>query len=195
MNNDARFNILKQRIGGERRKTGFEYTFGMKPEEQLKITPSGKYARRIMGELEFALQLDRFDENSGIYSRLISNALEIIEEALDREGSITKAACLKAEEALLPMSSDAKDYALILCGHAHIDMNWMWSYNETVAATIATFTTMCNLMDEYPDFTFSQSQASTYKIIEEHEPELMRRIKKYIDEGRISSGSCSSMIL
>ena len=184
MNNDARFNILKQRIGGERRKTGFEYTFGMKPEEQLKITPSGKYARRIMGELEFALQLDRFDENSGIYSRLISNALEIIEEALDREGSITKAACLKAEEALLPMSSDAKDYALILCGHAHIDMNWMWSYNETVAATIATFTTMCNLMDEYPDFTFSQSQASTYKIIEEHEPELMRRIKKYIDEGR-----------
>ncbi|MBO4327685.1 MAG: alpha-mannosidase [Clostridia bacterium] len=184
MNNDARFGILKQRIGGERRKAGFEYTFGMKPEEQFRITPADKYARRIMSELEFALQLDRYDENSGIYSRLISNALDVVEEAIERDGSVTKDACFRAEEALMPMSSDAKDYALILCGHAHIDMNWMWSYNETVAAAIATFTTMCNLMDEYPEFTFSQSQASTYKIIEEHEPELMKRIKKYIDEGR-----------
>ncbi|MBP5632500.1 MAG: hypothetical protein J6Y21_07065 [Clostridia bacterium] len=84
MNNDARFNILKQRIGGERRRAGFEYTFGMKPEEQMQITPPEKYARRIMGELEFALQLDRYDENSGIYSRLISNALTEIENSIDR---------------------------------------------------------------------------------------------------------------
>ena len=184
MNNDARFNLLKQRVGGERRKVNFEYTFGMKPEEQMLITPADKYARRIMGEIEFALQMDRFDENSGMYSRLISNAIDILEQALNVDGAITRSVCMKAEEALMPMNPDAKDYALILCGHAHIDMNWMWSYNETVAATIATFTTMCNLMDEYPEFTFSQSQASTYKIIEEHEPELMERIRYYIREGR-----------
>ncbi|MBO5076663.1 MAG: hypothetical protein J5584_03585 [Clostridia bacterium] len=184
MNNDARFNRLMQRVAGMRQRGGFEYSFGLKPEEQLKITPPDKYARRIMSELEFAIKLDRYDENSGMYEKLISGAIDILEQALDADGALTRETCLKAEEALQPMRSDAKEYALILCGHAHIDMNWMWSYNETVAATIATFTTMCDLMDEYPEFCFSQSQASTYKIIEEHEPELMARMVRYIREGR-----------
>ena len=42
----------------------------------------------------------------------------------------------------------------------------MWRYDETVAITLDTFRTMLNLMDEYLDFTFSQSQASMYKIVE-----------------------------
>jgi len=63
-------------------------------------------------------------------------------------------------------------------------MNWMWSWHETVAATLATFRTMLNIMDEYPDFCFSQSQASVYKIVEDFEPEMMDRIKGRIDEGR-----------
>ena len=53
-----------------------------------------------------------------------------------------------------------------------------------MAATLATFTTMCNIMDEYPEYTFSQSQASVYRIVEQYDPELMARIKKHIDEGR-----------
>ena len=75
--------------------------------------------------------------------------------------------CEEAEKLLLPLADAAKDYKLILTGHAHIDMNWMWSWQETVAVALATFTTMCDIMDEYPDFTFTQSQGSVYRIVEE----------------------------
>ena len=63
-------------------------------------------------------------------------------------------------------------------------MNWMWSWHETVASTVATFQTMLKLMEEYPDFCFSQSQASVYQIIEEYAPELKESIQKRIQEGR-----------
>ena len=184
MNNDFRFDRLTDRVSGYRKLKSFEYTFGLKPEESAGIVPPADHVLRILGQLEFALKLDKYDENSGIYSKLISNALDILERGLDAYGTLTRNVCAMAEEALLPMSTDAKEYEVILCGHAHIDMNWMWSYNETVASALATFTTMLDLMDEYPEFTFSQSQASVYKIVEEHDADLMERIKEKIREGR-----------
>jgi alpha-mannosidase len=39
-------------------------------------------------------------------------------------------------------------------------------------------------MDEYPAFHFSQSQASIYRILEEHAPELLDPIRRRIREGR-----------
>ena len=63
-------------------------------------------------------------------------------------------------------------------------MNWMWSFNETVSIVLATFRSILNIMDQYPEFCFSQSQASVYKIVEEYDPELMERIKARIAEGR-----------
>ena len=101
---------------------------------------------------------------------------------MNGEGVLTKSRLrLKDAHAL---QARQRKYKLILAGHAHIDMNWMWSWHETVAATLATFRTMLNIMDEYPQFCFSQSQASVYKIVEDFEPELMDRIKQRIAEGR-----------
>ena len=75
-------------------------------------------------------------------------------------------------------------HQLILAAHAHIDMNWMWSFNETVAATLATFRSMVNIMDQYPEFKFSQSQGALYRIVEEYDPDMMEEIKKRIAQGR-----------
>ena len=97
---------------------------------------------------------------------------------------LTNSVCKKAEEALLPLSAAAKEYEVIFASHAHIDMNWMWGWQETVAITIATFRTVLDLMREYPEFTFSQSQASVYKIIEDFAPEMKAEIQQRIDEGR-----------
>jgi alpha-mannosidase len=63
-------------------------------------------------------------------------------------------------------------------------MNWMWGWQETVALTLSTFRTMLQLMKEYPDFVYSQSQASVYKIVEEYDPAMMEEIKARIQEGR-----------
>lgn len=182
MNNDARFSALKQRVGGNREVMGYEMTFGMPRETQWHITPPNKHQRRIISELEFALKLD--DVNNGKYSEYISSALDVVASSLESEGVLTATACAEAEEKLSRSPLPRNEYSLILCAHAHIDMNWMWGWNETVAAALATFKTMLDLMDEYPTFTYSQSQTSVYRLVEEYDPDLMERIKARIAEGR-----------
>ena len=177
-----KFIRLKTRVGGNREKTAFEYSFGMTEEELRHITPPSPMNRRILAEIDYALHV--CEANEGAYKKEIEAALDYLTAMQEKEGVLTDQACQKAEEMLLPMAALARSYKLFLTGHAHIDMNWMWSWQETVAATLATFTTMCNIMDEYPDFTFSQSQASVYEIVEKYDPELMARIKKYIAEKR-----------
>ena len=61
-------------------------------------------------------------------------------------------------------------------------MNWMWGMPETVGVVIDTFQTMLNLLEEYPDFIFSQSQASTYEIIEKYAPSMLPEIRKRVQE-------------
>ncbi len=63
-------------------------------------------------------------------------------------------------------------------GHAHIDTAWMWTLEVTREKCQRTFSTMLKLMDDYPDFTFIQTQPQLYKFIKEDFPELYARIKK-----------------
>ena len=72
-------------------------------------------------------------------------------------------------------------------------MNWMWSFNETVSIVLATFRSILNIMDQYPEFCFSQSQASVYKIVEEYDPELMERIKARI-AGTLGKATASAWV-
>ena len=109
------------------------------------------WSRRILAELGFALQLMK--DRKADAADMIGTALDILEQSMAQEGVLTATACKAAEQALLPLSEAARAYEVLFVGHAHIDMNWMWSYQETVAATLATFRTMCNIMDEYPEFT------------------------------------------
>ena len=178
----VRYATLKKKVGGNREIMRYEETFGMPREEAEHITPPAPHIRRILAEIEFSIRLS--EERGGEFDACIDEALAILESAMTEEGVLTKSAALKAEEALFPISPAAKEYKLILAGHAHIDMNWMWSWHETVAATLATFRTMIDIMEEYPDFCFSQSQGSVYDIVERFDPDLAEKIKERIKEGR-----------
>ena len=60
----------------------------------------------------------------------------------------------------------------------------MWPWPETVAVTNDTFTTVLKLMDEFPDFRFTQSQASVYALTKKYNPELFEQIRKRVAERR-----------
>ncbi|HNW85430.1 MAG TPA: glycoside hydrolase family 38 C-terminal domain-containing protein [Candidatus Limiplasma sp.] len=171
---------LKTAVGGNREITGYEDTFGMPREAQAHITPPGQWNERILCELNFALELN----DDGRYDAVIDQALDSLLAKQAQDGALCDNACLEAEKLLLPLTDEAKSYRVLLAAHAHIDMNWMWSYPETVASTLATFRTLLTLMEAYPDFCFSQSQAAVYRIVEEHDPKMMEEIKKRIAEGR-----------
>ena len=182
MNFWPEFIKLKTAIGGNREQQHFENTFGMPFEELNRITMPNAHNKRIISEVEFAIRLNEVKD--GAFDDCIRQALTYLTGEIKEEGVLSKTACNKAEAMLLPCSAAAKEYKLILAGHAHIDMDWMWSYHETVAITLSTFRTVLNLMNQYPDFCFSQSQASVYKIVEEYDPELMPEIQARIREGR-----------
>ncbi len=177
-----RFERLKTRVGGNREKQHFEFTFGTPAEEHMGVTPPSRAAVRILSEIHFALEMSH--QAGRRYDGPIGAALSVLEDCMDREGALTNAACAKAEDQLLPLREAAKEYHLIYVSHAHIDMNWMWGMQETVAATLSTFRSVLHMMEEYPEFTFMQSQGSVYRIVEQFDPGLMPEIKARIAEGR-----------
>lgn len=139
-------------------------------------------AKRILTELEYAIQVSKV--NDGIYDSVIEEAMNSLSRFYDENKTITRAAAQACEQMLLPVGPAAKKIKAYCVSHAHIDMNWMWSYAETVAITLDTFRTILKLMKEYPEFTYSQSQASTYQIAEENDPALFEEIRERVREGR-----------
>lgn len=143
---------------------------------------NGYYARRILAQLAYLQNL--FLTEEGEIPADAIQAMEKLLQQVQEEGAATKAAVLACERALSMYSERAKSYHLICAAHAHIDMNWQWGTDETVGVVIDTFQTMLNLMEEYPEFTFSQSQAATYEMIERYCPTMLPDIRRRVQEGR-----------
>ncbi len=114
----------------------------------------------------------------------LAEATAMVETALVADPAAVLRAVRAAEAHLAPLAAAAKRYEVYLIGHAHIDMNWMWSWPETVSLTIDTLTTTLALLKEFPDFVFSQSQASVYRILEEHRPDLLAEVAGLVRAGR-----------
>ena len=70
-------------------------------------------------------------------------------------------------------------------GHAHMDMNWLWTYSETMQMCNDNLRQVVAFMNEYPDFTMLQSQAAVYNFVEMVDPPLLTQVAKYVKEGRL----------
>jgi alpha-mannosidase len=146
-------------------------------DEIKNKTGDQPFARRILSELTYLYNFAGEDP-------ALDASLRRLETAVRESGAITRETALAEEQALAAYGKQAKSLTLICAAHAHIDMNWMWSMPETVNVVIDTFQTMLTLMDEYPAFTFSQSQASTYEIVEKYAPSMLPAIRRRVQEGR-----------
>jgi len=146
----------------------------------------GRLADRFLAEVEFAEGLaKRHPDKAKRWVTRIDQACQIV-GAATRSGKLDRLdkAVRDAEAVLAPVGKVAKTYTVHCVGHAHIDMNWMWSWPETVACTHDTFLTMLKLMDEFPDFCFTQSQASVYALLGDYNPAMLEEIGRRIREGR-----------
>lgn len=70
-------------------------------------------------------------------------------------------------------------------GHAHMDMNWLWTYSETMQMCNDNLRQTVAFMDEFPDYRMLQSQASVYNFVEMVDPPLFEQVKKYVKAGRL----------
>lgn len=85
---------------------------------------------------------------------------------------------LKALQARYPQNGE-----LLLTGHAHIDLAWLWPYDETRRKMRRTFHTALSLMERSADFRFNQSTAHYYAQIEADDPSLFARIREKVAAG------------
>ena len=145
--------------------------------------------QRIRSEMDFAYKFaEAFPDKRVAWQKLVSRAAKLVCDKLNAPGAVDLDAIVaEAEKLMAPIGKAAKEYTVHCAGHAHIDMNWMWPWQETISVSHDTFSTVDRLMDEFPDFKFSQSQASTYIGMEEFCPEVFEKIKKRIAEGRWES--------
>ncbi len=144
-----------------------------------------KPLERFKAELEFAIRMtaakpDRREQ----WEPLLAEAAELVIEGLETGQAGVEQLVSQAEQILEPLGEAAKQYTIYCCGHGHLDMNWMWPWPETVAACYDMFITVDRLMDEFPQFRFTQSQASLYHAMHEHAPEVFQRVMERTGEGR-----------
>jgi len=111
------------------------------------------------------------------------NAVDV--SALDRGDQAAFDASLRASqqklEALRPFLSQ---FTIRVTGNSHIDMAWLWPWTETVEVVRNTFSSVLQLMREYPELTFSMGSAQTFSWMEEKYPEMFKEIQQRVKEGR-----------
>ncbi|HEY3267091.1 MAG TPA: glycoside hydrolase family 38 C-terminal domain-containing protein [Armatimonadota bacterium] len=136
--------------------------------------------------------LDRMDVSSQV-TRMAGQGDYVLEQAareIDRSAiaagdeAATIASIERANEALSGLDDLFKRYTISLMSNAHIDMAWLWDREETKEVCYNTFRSVLNLMNEYPDFVFSQSQPAAFAWVEEYWPDMFEEIKARVAEGR-----------
>jgi len=90
----------------------------------------------------------------------------------------------KAQTKLEPLRPVLQRYTVHMTGNAHIDAAWLWPWTETVDVVKRTFGTALQLMDEYPDYTYSASAAQYYEWMQDKYPDLFQQIQQRVKQGR-----------
>lgn len=69
-------------------------------------------------------------------------------------------------------------------GQTHIDIAWLWTLGITRRKAVRSFSTVLQLMEQYPEYIFMCSQPQLYAYVKEEAPKLYDRIKERVEEGR-----------
>ena len=71
-----------------------------------------------------------------------------------------------------------KDYTAHVVGYAHMDMAWLWRWEESIHDIMYnTFTNQIRLMDQNPDYTFAQDQAVVLDSMEHFYPDIFKGLQ------------------
>lgn len=74
------------------------------------------------------------------------------------------------------------DVALV--GHSHLDIAYYWRRIHAVQKNARTILIQLRLMDQYPEFRYTHTQAYTYETLEKYYPELFEELKEKIASGQ-----------
>jgi len=126
--------------------------------------------------------VESLPEKSVRRSRIIRNINKAIDIYGDDQNNATAARTILQQE--LSKQASASDLSVLAVGHAHIDTAWLWPVSETIRKCARTFSNQIGLLEKYPEYVFGASQPQHYVFVKEHYPELFKKIKHFVKEGR-----------
>ena len=127
---------------------------------------------------------------AGASSQKLQAELAKVADAVDLDalGQSNQAAfdasLTKAHALLALLKPDLQQTSVRLTGNAHIDAAWLWPWTETVDVVHRTFGTALQLMDEYPQYTYTQSAAAYSEWMFEKYPSIHDQILDRVKQGR-----------
>ncbi|MBI5670325.1 MAG: alpha-mannosidase [Chloroflexi bacterium] len=149
--------------------------------------PTRQFVAAARVALDVANQLDDNDPVKGRLYNALDEAFKVL-DTRDPLGTPSFYDCVPGALAALQQGIQAAgapmDVDIIGVGHAHIDVAWLWTLGQTVRKSGRTFSNVLRLMEQFPDYKFSQSQAQLYQYTEQHYPEIFSGIKQRVQEGR-----------
>jgi alpha-mannosidase len=159
----------------------------MRPCAVVQIDqPTRDFIATARVALGVAGELDENDPAKGHLFNALDKAFNILDtrEPLgdDFYASVTEAHIVLREG--IAQAGPPMDVDIVATGHAHIDVAWLWTLGETRRKSARTFHTVLRLMEQFPDYHFTQSQPQLYDYVRQEYPELFEAIKQQVAEGR-----------
>jgi alpha-mannosidase len=138
----------------------------------------GQYVREAQFTAQAAGQTGNTEDRARLTETLARSEAQVDLAALrGRDLAKAGASLDAAHKTLLTLAPITRQYDVYYVGHAHIDMNWLWPWPETIDVCHRTWDSAMNLMDKFPDFGFVQSQPGAYRAIQEQYPAEFARMQ------------------
>lgn len=173
-------------LGGWRRGEPHTKLF-MHPCAVVQIDqPTRDFITTARVALGIANALDDNEPAKGHLLSALDEAFKILDtrEPFGEHFYESVAAAHAALKAGIERAGPPLDVDIVATGHAHIDVAWLWTLGQTRRKAGRTFHTVLRLMEQFPDYHFTQSQPQLYDYIQRDYPHLLDAIKERVAEGR-----------
>lgn len=134
------------------------------------------WARLRLAEELAASEADR--------AALAAAAEKVPAEPLNLSETALSGALDSVATALAPLAGRVSALDVHVIGHCHIDLAWLWTWEETQAVITRDIRSVLDLMRDYPEMTFTHSQPAGYEVVRREEPELFAQIQEHVRTGR-----------
>ena len=70
-------------------------------------------------------------------------------------------------------------------GQSHLDLAWLWPWQETLRKSARTISNQLALLEEYPEYRFLWCEPPLYLALKEHYPKVYNQVREQMKQGRI----------
>ncbi|KAL0080840.1 glycoside hydrolase family 38 protein [Phycomyces blakesleeanus] len=115
------------------------------------------------------------------------NALWTLNEVINQfiaDDPKTWKQCKSLTSEFLSSRNGKGQHKVTALGNCHIDTAWLWPYEETKRKIARSWSTQLDLMNKYPDYIFTASQAQQYEWLKDLYPPLFKKIQKKEKDGQ-----------